>query len=209
MRMRRVPELVPREVREIIPPTLFFLVAFSLLLITQTLVLEEDGIHFSDLGAAVVGALVVDKILLVADKFRFVDRYPDRPLIYNAVWKALVYNLAGLVLRYIEKIVPLLLKHEGFLEANRTLFAIMDWPHFVMVHMWLAVLIFVYCCVRELVRRIGGREVRLMSLGARRGQHPATGACALPAGPFNLTMRLYAPKQDALTSRWNPPPVHG
>jgi len=31
----------------------------------------------------------------------------------------------------------------------------------------------------------------------------------LPAakGPFNLTMRLYAPKSDALTGKWNPPPV--
>ncbi|MGH6903452.1 MAG: DUF1254 domain-containing protein [Geminicoccaceae bacterium] len=28
-----------------------------------------------------------------------------------------------------------------------------------------------------------------------------------PTGPFNLTMRLYAPKSAALTGKWNPPPV--
>jgi len=28
-----------------------------------------------------------------------------------------------------------------------------------------------------------------------------------PKGPYNLTMRLYAPKGQALTGKWNPPPV--
>ncbi len=28
-----------------------------------------------------------------------------------------------------------------------------------------------------------------------------------PKGPFNLTMRLYAPKADALTGKWNPPAI--
>jgi hypothetical protein len=28
-----------------------------------------------------------------------------------------------------------------------------------------------------------------------------------PKGAFNLTMRIYALKSDALTGRWNPPPI--
>jgi hypothetical protein len=28
-----------------------------------------------------------------------------------------------------------------------------------------------------------------------------------PKGGFNMTMRLYSPKPDALTGKWTPPPV--
>ena len=39
------------------------------------------------------------------------------------------------------------------------------------------------------------------------GTDKASNWLPAPKGPFNLTMRLYAPKSDALTGKWNPPPV--
>jgi hypothetical protein len=39
------------------------------------------------------------------------------------------------------------------------------------------------------------------------GEDKETNWLPAPKGPFNLTMRLYAPKSDALTGKWNPPPV--
>ena len=39
------------------------------------------------------------------------------------------------------------------------------------------------------------------------GQDKEANWLPAPKGPFNLTMRLYAPKSEALTGRWNPPPI--
>jgi hypothetical protein len=39
------------------------------------------------------------------------------------------------------------------------------------------------------------------------GEDKDTNWLPAPKGPFNLTMRLYAPKSEALTGQWNPPPV--
>lgn len=39
------------------------------------------------------------------------------------------------------------------------------------------------------------------------GQDKQANWLPAPKGAFNLTMRLYAPQSDALTGKWNPPPV--
>ena len=39
------------------------------------------------------------------------------------------------------------------------------------------------------------------------GQDKEANWLPAPKGPFNLTMRLYAPKSAALTGKWSPPPV--
>ena len=39
------------------------------------------------------------------------------------------------------------------------------------------------------------------------GQDMETNWLPAPKGEFNLTMRLYGPKSEALTGKWSPPPV--
>jgi hypothetical protein len=84
-----------RDYLEILPPAVFFFIAFTLSLITKKLVLSEYGISWTGFGTAFVGAALIGKVVLIVDKLPFVNRFPDRQLIYNASWKCLIYVLAA------------------------------------------------------------------------------------------------------------------
>ncbi len=159
---------IKKDYLELLPPTIFFLIAFSLILATKALMLREYGIPWTGFGAAVIGAMLVGKVVLIVDKLPFVNRFPDHPLIYNTSWKSLIYFLAALLVRYVEHVVPLLMKRQGFMEANRHVIDGIVWPQFWLLQMWLAVLFIVYCALRELVRVIGRDEVISMFFGVRR-----------------------------------------
>lgn len=153
------------EFLEIIPPTVFFLVAFTLILATQRLILREYGIPLTGFGMAVIGALLVGKVVLIVDKLPFVNKFPDKPLLYNTLWKTFIYFLAALFVRYLEHVIKLSIREGSFVEGNRLLMDEIIWPHFWLIQMWLVVLFFVYCALRELVRAIGREKVVHMFIG--------------------------------------------
>ena len=53
------------QVKHALPPTIFFLVGFNLILWTKRLILEEHGIDFSGFFTATVAALLAGKAVLV------------------------------------------------------------------------------------------------------------------------------------------------
>jgi len=152
-------QAIKRDYLEILPPAIFFFIAFTLILITKRLILSEYGISWTGFGSAVIGAVMIGKVVLIVDKLPFVNKFPDRQLIYNATWKCLIYFLAALLLQYLDPLVHSLIKRESFLEANRRFMTETIWPHFWLIQIWLAVLFFVYCALRELVRAIGKEKV--------------------------------------------------
>jgi len=156
----------------VLPPTIFFLLAFTLILATRQLILREYGIPLGGFGAAAVGALLVGKVVLIVDKLPFVNKFPGRPLLYNTLWKTLIYFLAALLVRYLEHAAPLLWALRDFAETNRRLEEEIVWPHFWLIQMWLVVLFFIYCAMRELVRVIGREKVVQMFIGGPLRESP-------------------------------------
>lgn len=137
-------------------------------MLTKRLMLQQYGISFSDFGAVVVGALIVGKVVLIVDHLPFVNRFPGRPLIYNVAWKTLIYVSAAFLVRLAEHLVPLVIEYGGFREAMAHLVDDVVWPRFWVIYLWLSVLLFVYCSLRELIRVIGRDQVLRLFFGMGR-----------------------------------------
>ena len=166
--MSSILSRLKHELVEVIPPAVFFFVAFHLIAFTRTLMLEQYGIRTSTFVAVTIGALVVAKVVLIVDLVPFVNRFPEKPLIYNVLWKTGIYLVATLLFRYIEHLIPFVREHGDLALANRHLFDEVVWPHFWFVQIWLLVLFFLYCTMRELIRALGRERVRAMFFGPSR-----------------------------------------
>ncbi len=149
----------------VLPPTLFFLAAFNVISLTNALLLKQHGIDIWSFAAACVGALLVGKVVLVADKLRFVNRFPNKPLIYNTLWKTAIYVAAVFVVRYAEHLAPFILDYGSVAAAHEHLLNEVSWPRFWAIQIWLFVLFFVYSAFRELVREIGRGAVLKLFFG--------------------------------------------
>jgi hypothetical protein len=163
---------VKHEVLELIPPAVFFFIAFQVIAFTRALMLEQYGIKVTTFVAATIGALVVAKVILIADMLPFINRYPGKPLIYNVVWKTAIYFVVSLLVRYVEHIIPFVRKQGSLIAANRQLMDEVIWPHFWAIQIWLLLLLLVYCSFRELVRALGRDRVLQMFFG-HSGQNAA------------------------------------
>ena len=166
--MARIWAVIRHEFHEVLPPTIFFLVTFNIVLLDRALMLREYGLRVSSVAAAAVMALVVAKVVLVADKLPFINRFPEKPLIYNVVWKTVIYVGSSLLVHYLEHLIPLWWRNGRFGEANGELWREIIWPHFWAIQLWLTVPILVYCASRELIRFVGRERIQQMFFG-----HPA------------------------------------
>jgi hypothetical protein len=153
------------EFKALLPPTLFFFVMLHLVAFMRVLMLKGTGIAVNTPWQVTLAALILGKAVLVADWLPFINRYPDKPLLYNIAWKTTIYVLVAMLVHYLERLVDFWKAAGSLVAGNQQLLAEIVWPHFWAIQMLLVVLILMYCTMHELVRVLGRDKVLEMLFG--------------------------------------------
>jgi hypothetical protein len=163
--MSKFSEKIKEEIEALLPPTIFFFVALHLVALIRALMLKGAGIAISTSVSVALASLILGKAVLIADLLPLINRYPEKPLVYNIGWKTLIYTLLAMVIHYLERLVDFWRQAGGFFAGNQRMLAEMVWPHFWAVQLLLMALILMYCTMREVIRVIGADKARRMFFG--------------------------------------------
>lgn len=163
--MHKLLAKLKEEFFAILPPTIFFFVALHILTVIRVLMARDS--HFEPLSTTsiAVASLILGKAVLIADLLPPINRYPNKPLAYNILWKTVIYLIMASVIHYIERLIEFSRQAGGIAAGNEKLITEMVWPHFWAVEIILFLLILMYCTMRELGRVIGREKMLRLFFG--------------------------------------------
>lgn len=170
--MNKGIEKLKEEFLAVLPPTLFF-VALHIVGLVRVLMTHGTGLPVTSSAQIALAALILGKAVLLADLWPPINRFPEKPLIYNIVWKTVIYYVVASFIHYLERLYDFAKEAGGIVPGNEKLLSEIVWPHFWALQIILLVIILNYCVIRELGRVLGERRMIRMFF-----QQPATASAA-------------------------------
>src|SRR5881296_4673346 len=112
--MTKLSTKLKEEFFKLLPPTTFFFVALHIVAFVRVLMLKGTGISPLSSISVAVAALILGKAVLLADLLPMVNRFPNKPLIYNVAWKTVIYLFMATLIHYVERLIDFLRQTGGF-----------------------------------------------------------------------------------------------
>ena len=156
-----------REVRHMLPPTIYFFCAFNIIIHTTNLLTRSYWFALSHFLTATLLALLVGKAVLVANKIRGIDRFRGQPLIKPILFKTVFYVLVVTVFRVAEQFIHFSIDSDGFGVAFQEAIDAFTWRRFVAIEIWLFTCFLIYVAVAELSAALGPGRLRQLIFGPR------------------------------------------
>ncbi|WP_020066513.1 hypothetical protein [Paraburkholderia caledonica] len=163
--MSTLIQKLKHELIKALPPTIFFFIILHIVALVRALMIRGTGISVPSSASVLLASLILGKSVLVADMLPFINRFPDKPLIWNVSWKTLIYALVALAVHYLERLYDYWKEAGGLAGANQALWTEINWPRFWAVQILLVTLIFNYCVIAELARAVGRDRLKRIFFG--------------------------------------------
>jgi hypothetical protein len=158
--VRRVGGFLLRELREMLPPTIFFFIGFNLIILTTNLLLADYGEAVASFVLATGAALVVGKAVLVANATRSIRHFDRAPLMRPILYKSVFYWAVVFIARLLEHWIRFwLVEHHPLGTFLPHMVATFDWHRFIAIQLWIFVLFLIYETITELNHLFGEGEL--------------------------------------------------
>jgi hypothetical protein len=175
-RVHKAKEIAFHELKRFLIMFLYLWVLIGLFVVNEKVTLREHGIPFRTHGFAVINALILAKVMLVAEDLNLGARLQPRPLIYPIVTEALLLSVLFICFHVIERMIIGLIAGE---DLARSVPAIGGGglTGLGCVGLILFVSLIPFFAFRRVSREIGPERMREMMLG-HHGHRPDNGDAA-------------------------------
>jgi len=137
---------------------LYITLFFSIFTDYRRLILAHYQIPYKDYGISLIKALVLAKVILVAEHFRLGTGFENKPLIYPTMYKSFLFTIAVAILSVIEAMIRGFLRAEGFAGVQNMIIKCFTYDWFA--GMLIAFAAFIpFFAIKELSRVLGKGKI--------------------------------------------------
>jgi hypothetical protein len=187
-----------KELKELVPPTVFFAVSFNLLVLTTNLILADYLHSIGSFLLATTTALVVGKAVLVANAMPILRRLDAAPIIETVLFKTTIYWAAVFLVRFLEKLVEYSLTGGTFAGIPEYVTTHFTWHRFAAIQIWIFVLFLIYCSIVELNAVLGDGQLWKIFFTRRSSKAAGSGFSNRSTSALNTTETLSTPRPPLL-----------
>ena len=167
-RTHRAKEWAVEEIKKFLLIAVYLWILLTLFVLQETLILARANIdqNFTPFGFAIINALILAKVVLIAEDLHFAQRLDDWPLIYPTLYKSVAFGILCIAFYILEEVLVGLWQGKVVAESLPPI-ARQGIKGIVLAATTLTVEFIPLFAVRELGRVLGGRQLRTLFFARR------------------------------------------
>jgi hypothetical protein len=166
-------EWLGKELREVFPVTLFFFLGFVLVFLIVKLMLAQYAIPIKVFSQSMVAALIIGKVVLVLERVRLEDRFPNSPRSVLVAIKTIFYGFWAIVVGFFERIVQAWRATGGFATGVHEAWMHTDIHRFFAIVLCVTILFGSYFTFLEVDKVMGRGAIAALLFKRPQSRRPA------------------------------------